>query len=465
MANAEIDTTSLRSLANEITGEVLLPTDPGYDAARTIWNGRFDPHPAAVVQCRNADDVAAALRMARTQRLPLSVRGGGHSYAGHAVHDGALTIDLSHMRGVEIDAGRKRANVGPGVTWGEFDAAAQEHGLATPGATVSTVGVAGYTLGGGSGYLSRKFGLGIDNLLSAEIVVADGRSLRVSESENADLFWAIRGGGGNFGVVTSFEFRLHEVGPEVVVGQAFYPIDRVREILRLYRELTADAPDDLVLYAFILRVPPVEPFPEEFHGEPTVALVGCYAGDPMAGEAAFRPLQDAGRSILAAVQRIPYVQAQKSFDAGMPKGLRWYSMAHYLAELSDKAIDTFARHAESLRGPFSMLYFGREDGAISRIGARATAFPHRDGAHGLHIFPGWVDPADDSEMRDWARAVHGDMAQFATGGAYLNLLPGDDPDATPAAAWGSNAEQLARLKAKWDPENVFHINHNVEPAG
>lgn len=465
MTNAALDSARLRDLAREIAGEVLLPSDPGYDAARAVWNGRFDPRPAAVVQCLNAGDVATTIGVARAQDLPISVRGGGHSYAGHGVHDGAVTIDLSRMRRVEIDAERKRAIVGPGATWGEFDAAAQEHGLATPGATVSTVGVAGCTLGGGSGYLSRKFGLGIDNLIGVEIVVADGRTLRANESENADLFWSIRGGSGNFGVVTSFEFRLHEVGPEVVVAQAFYPIDRAREVLRLYRELTVDAPDDIVLYAFVIRVPPVAPFPAEYHGKPTIALIGCHVGDLQAGEAAFRPLQEDERTFLAAVQRTSYVGAQTSFDAGMPKGLRWYSMTHNVPELSDDAIDTVARHGEALRGPFSMLYFGRDDGAISRIDPRATAFPHRDGAYGLHIFPGWVDPAEDGEMREWARAVHRDMAPYATGGAFVNLLPGDEPDLTAARAWGVNREQLARLKAKWDPENVFRINHNVWPAG
>jgi FAD/FMN-containing dehydrogenase len=465
MTNPELSVTNLRNLASRIAGDVLLPSDEGYDEARAVWNGRFDPHPAAVVRCLTPGDVAGAIRFARSQNLPLSVRGGGHSYAGHGVHDGALTIDLSLMNGIEIDAGGKRAVVGPGATWGAFDAAAQEHGLATPGGTVSTVGVAGFTLGGGSGYLSRKFGMGLDNLLSAEVVVADGRVVRASESENADLFWAIRGGSGNFGVVTSFEFRLHEVGPEVVVGQAYHPIDRAREVLRFYRELTADAPAELMLYAFVLRVPPVEPFPAEFHGQPTIALVGCYAGDLEAGEAAFRPVEQHGQPILAAVQRVPYVQAQQAFDAGMPKGLRWYSMTHYIPELSDEAIETFAERAESLRGPFTLLYFGREDGAVARVDPSATAFPHRDGAYGLHIFPGWTDPAEDGEMRAWAREVHAAMAPYANGGAYVNLLPGDDPESAPAAAWCANLERLARVKAKWDPENLFRINHNVSPAG
>lgn len=460
--NKTFDSTTLHPLRDRLEGEVLLPDDPGYDEARAVWNGRFDPHPLAMARCRSTADVVAAVEFARDNGLPLSVRGGGHSYAGHAVADDALALDLSAMATVEVDAERRRATVGAGAKWADLDGAAQASGLATTGGTVSSVGVAGYTLGGGTGYLARKYGLGLDNLVAAEVVLADGRVVEASEDENEDLFWGLRGGSGNFGIVTSFDFRLHPLGPEVVSAQAFHPFDDARDALHFYREFMAEAPDEVTAYAFVLRVPPVEPFPEHHHGKVAIAFVACHCGALEEGEAALRPLKEFGDPILTMLQRVPYTTVQQGFDAGSPPGLRWYSRAHYLEELPDDAIDTMLQHAESLPGAFSMAYLEPMGGAIGRVDPSATAFPHRNARYGIHIFPGWTDPARDEEMKLWAREFHDAMAPYATGGVYVNLLGGDEENGV-AAAYGGNYERLTRLKAKWDPENVFRSNHNIRP--
>lgn len=441
---------------------VIRPGDDGFDVARRIWNGRFDERPAVIVRCRNAEDVRGAVQLGRTEGLELSVRSGGHDYAGNSVREGTLVIDLSQMQGLEIDTERRVAVTQPGVRWAAFDRESQAVGLVTPGGTVSTVGVAGFTLGGGSGYLSRKLGMGADNLVAADVVTADGRLVRASEEANADLLWGLRGGSGNFGVVTSLELRLHPLGPEVLAGQIVYPYDRAREVLRGYRDFMMNAPDELQCYAFVVRVPPVDPFPESVRGRPAIFLVLCYGGPPVEGEEIARPLSELGEPLLAAVGPQPYVVAQQAFDAGMGPGNRWYSKAHYFRSLPDVAIDAFIEHAERLPGDFTVVYLGREGGAIGRVAPSATAFPHRDAAFSLHIFPGWVDPARDEEIMSWARTFHQATARWATGGVYVNLIDRDEADAA-RTAYGRNRERLAELKAEWDPENVFHMNHNVAP--
>ena len=457
-----LEPTTIQPLRDHMQGEVLLLGEAGYDEARSVWNQRFDPRPLAVVRCRSTGDVVAAVNFAREQRLPLSVKSGGHSYAGYAVGDGALAIDLSRMDSVEIDAARKRAVVGPGATWADFDGAAQAHGLATTGCTASIVGVAGYTLGGGTGYLARMHGLSLDNLLSAQVVTAAGRVLRASEDENPELFWALRGGSGNFGVVTSFEFRLHAVGPEVVSAQAFHPFENAREVLHFYREFMRTAPDEVTVYALAMRVPPAEPFPEDQQGKVALAFLASHCGDPNEGDAALAPLTDFGNPFLAGIQRVPYKALQQGFDAGMAKGPRWYTRAHMLAEISDGAIETFARHAAALPGPFTVAYFEPLGGAIGRVQSSATAFPHRDAAYEMHIFPGWTDRAEGEDLMRWARQFHEAMAPHTTGGVYVNLLDRDEEARFPNA-YGANYDRLAQLKAKWDPENLFRINHNIPP--
>lgn len=443
--------------------DVLRPDEDGFDEARRIWNGRFDERPAVIVRCHDADDVRGAVQLARASSTPISVRSGGHDYAGNSAREGSVLIDLSGMNRLHIDAERRVATAQPGVRWAGLDGAAQAFGLATPGGTVSSVGVPGFTLGGGSGYLSRKFGMGVDNLLAAEVVTADGRIVRASEENDSDLLWGLRGGGGNFGVVTSLELRLHQVGPEVLAGQIVYPYETAPEVLRRYRDFMMQAPDELQCYAFIVRVPPIEAFPARSHGRPAVFLVLCYAGTPARGREVVQPLAElGGEPLLVAVEPRPYTVAQQAFDVAMGYGNRWYSKAHYFRSLPDAAIDAVVTHAERLPGEFTVAYLGREGGAIGRVDPAATAFPHRDAAFSLHVFPGWTAPADDDEIIAWARAFHEATAPFATGGVYANLLDRDDRDAA-QKAYGANLDRLSRLKAKWDPKNLFHMNHNVVP--
>ena len=463
MTRSGIEAGVLAALRTGMRGEVLTSVDPGYDDAREIWNGRFDRHPAAIARCTSVADVVAAVDIAREHGLVIAVRSGGHDYAGNAVCDGGLVIDLSLMNGVEVDAPGKRVRLGPGARWGEVDRATQTFGLATTGGTVSTVGVTGFTLGGGTGHLVRKHGLALDNLISAEIVTADGAILRASDDENRDLFWALRGGSGNFGIVTSLDLRLHEVGPEVLAGQLIYPFTGAREALRVYRELMAGAPDELQCYAFFLRLPPLDFIPAEFHGKVVLDLVAAWAGDLAAGEKVLAPLRSFGTPIIDGINRQNYVDLQQSFDAGMPPGNRWYSKAHYLTTLSDEVIDTILRHVENLPGPFTMAYLEAEGGAIARVDPEATAFPHRSAPFALHIFPGWTDEAEDIAMMAWAGRFYADTRAHSTGGVYVNLLGGDEPDAG-RIAYGPNYARLAELKRRYDPENLFRLNHNVDPA-
>ena len=453
----------LQSLQAQVRGDVVVPGDAGYDEARAPWNGRFDRHPAIIVRCNDAGDVAAAVDFARTQGLALGVKGGGHDFAGNSVCEGGLAIDLSRMNSVQVDPVARIARVGAGATWGDVDRATQAFGLATPGATVSTVGVAGFTLGGGVGHLGRKHGLACDNVVAAQVVTADGRLVRAGEGENPELFWAIRGGGGNFGVVTAFEFRLHEAGPEVLAGQIVYRFEDAAAVLRHYRDFMASAPDEIQCWAFLLRLPPLPVFPEELHGQPALDLVVCHAGAVADAWHDVLPLRQFGRPILDAVEPQSYVALQQAFDPGMPKGQRWYSRAHYLRVLPDAAIATLLEHAERLPGPFTTAYLGAEGGAGGRIDRAATAFPHRDAAFSLHVFPGWTDPGDDADIMRWAREVHRAMAPHATGGIYVNMLAEDEADRV-GAAYGANYERLARLKRLWDPQNLFRGNHNIRPA-
>jgi FAD/FMN-containing dehydrogenase len=458
-----LDDTILDALRDALRGPVRAPGDDGYDAARTIWNARLSSRPAAVAQCTGTADVRAAVDIARENGLPLSVKGGGHSYAGQSAAEGALMVDLSSMTGVRVDPDAKTAQVQAGATWGDFDHEAQAFGLATTGATVSTVGVAGCTLGGGTGHLARKCGLSLDNLISADVVTADGSFVHASEEENPDLFWGLRGGGGNLGVVTSFEFRLHEVGPEVLTGQILHPMADAAEGLRFYRDFMADAPDALQAYAFFVHVPPIPAVPEHYHGETALDFVVTYAGDQETGEEVFRPLRAFGDPILDAVRPQPYTALQQTFDEGVPKGQRCYSKAHYLDALPDAALDTVVEHVDPLPGPFSMVYFEPMGGAIGRVDPTATAFPHREAAYGFHVLTGWSDADQDAEIMDWTRDFHSAMAPYASGGVYVNLL-GADEEARVPSAYGHNHDRLARLKNKYDPENLFRINHNVAPV-
>lgn len=458
------DPEEFASLRREIRGSVLGSDDDGYDAARALWNARFDRRPAVVVRCANADDVTRAVRFARAEGLAVSVKGGGHSYAGNTVGEDSVLVDLGGMREVEVDASARVARVQAGARWRDVDAATQSHGLATTGGTVSTVGVAGFTLGGGSGWLTRKHGLAVDNVLGATVVTAAGEVVRASEHENADLFWGIRGGSGNLGVVTELEYALHEVGPEVVAGQVVYPVERAPELLRLYRDVFEDAPDELMCYPFLLRVPPLEVFPEETHGTLALDYVVAWMGDPADAEPHLSRFHEPGDAILDAVGPQPYVELQQAFDAGMGPGNRWYSRAHELDTLTDAAIDTLVENLDPFPGEFTTVYLGALGGAAGRVAVDDVAYPHRSSRHALHVFPGWTDAAQDAEIMAWADTLHEAMRPHANGGVYVNLLADDENGRVPDA-YGANFARLRELKRKWDPDNLLRHNHNIPPLG
>ena len=465
MSTTDATTTStLDELATALRGPLLRPDDDGYDDARTLWNGMVDRRPAAIARCQSTADVMACVRFARTSGLPLSVKGGGHQLAGNALCDDGLVVDLAPMNGVRVDPDTRTARVEPGATLGQFDREAQTFGLATPAGVHSGTGVAGLTLGGGIGWLARSFGLTSDNLLAADVVTADGELVYASEDEHPELFWALRGGGGNFGIVTSFEFRLHPVGPEVLTAQVFHRIEDAASVLRAYRDVMAEAPDELACYPMIIHVPPVDPFPAELQGAPALALVGCYSGEVADGEAAVAPLAAIGEPFAEVVAPMPYTAFQSSFDAGTPDGARYYGKAHLLPELSDAAIDTLLDHVEDLPGDFSMIFLESLGGAIARMPADATAWSHRDAAYGFAVQAGWTDPAQDAQHIDWVRRVHEAMAPHATGGAYVNYLDGDDADRVDAA-YGEHYRRLSQIKQRWDPDNLFRANHNITPRG
>jgi FAD/FMN-containing dehydrogenase len=450
-----------RTLADQIQGQVVEPADHDFDEARSVSNGRFDRRPDIIVRCRDAYDVRSAVSFARREGLTLSVKGAGHSYAGNTVGDAGLLIDLSLMKAIRVDVESRSAIVEPGVTCGELDHAAWACGLATPGPTVSSVGVAGAALGGGSGYLSRKYGLMLDNLVSVDVVTADGRLLRSSEDEHPDLFWALRGAGANFGIVTSLQFRLHEIGPAVLAGQILYPLDTAETHLRFFRDFIAVAPDEFQCYPFLIRIPPVEPFPELFHGHVALDFVVFHIDSE--GADFVRPLRELGEPILDLVEPTSYPAVQQSFDAALPKGQRYYSKAHYLAELSDASIDTITSHASGMQGEFTAAYLEPLGGAIGTVDTSATSFGERDAGYSFHILAGWMDPAADDSVIAWARTFHDAMARNATGGVYVNLLGDDEEDRVPAA-YGENYPRLVELKTQWDPGNLFRSNHNIMPS-
>ena len=448
-------------LSELLDGEVLGPGDPGYDEARALWNVRFDRKPDLIARCASPTDVAAAIAHARMEGLRLSVKGGGHSYAANSVADDGLLIDLSPIKTIDVDQTSKSATVGGGVTCAELDAATQAYGLAAPTPTVSSIGVAGAALGGGSGYLSRAFGLTADNVTSFDVVTADGRQLTASTDETTDLFWALRGGGGNFGVVTAMTVDLHEVGPNVLSGQVIYPFDDAGNLLRFFREFMADAPDELQCYPFMFRVPPIDLFPEETHGTPVLDFVICHQdADAMD---VVQPLRELGEPILDFVAPAPYVEVQQAFDANLPKGHRYYSKAHLLDAISDGAIDVVVDFVPRMEGAFTAAYFDPLGGAVSRVDVSATPYAGREAAYGFHCLSGWIEPSEDESVIEWASSFHEAMVPHATGGVYVNLIADDEGHRVPNA-YGPNYERLTQLKNEWDPENLFRANYNVPPA-
>ena len=451
-------------LSDSISGEVLHPGDAGYDDARRVWNARFDRRPAVVVRPADAGDVVAAVNAAREAGLAFAVKGGGHAYAGNTVADGGLLLDMGSMRRVEVDLRAGVVRVEAGATWAEVDRATTPHGLATPGGTVSSVGVAGFVLGGGGGWLTRSYGMAVDNLVGARMVTAAGEVVTANEGENPELLWGLRGGGGNFGVVTEFALRLHPVPDSLLAGQILYPLERAGALLRLYRDVFRDAPDALSCYPFFIRIPPLPVFPEAMHGQVVLDLVVFWNGTPEEGEAWVRPFRAQEGVLMDTVAPTAYADLQTAFDAGMAYGNRWYSRWLLLPEVSDELIDALLDGLDPFPGPLTAVYLGALGGAAGRVARDATAYPHRDAADALHIFPGWMDPASDEAVMGWARGLYQRLARFGGEGVYVNMLAEDEESRVPAA-YAENLLRLARLKERWDPDNFFRANHNVPPAG
>jgi FAD/FMN-containing dehydrogenase len=455
---------ALDALRGGLRGGLSLPGEAGYDEARTIWNAMIDKRPAAVVRAVGASDVVQTVRLAAQHGLLLSVRGGGHNIAGNAVCDGGLMLDLSRMGSVRVDPRARTARVEPGARLGDLDRETQAFGLATPPGINSTTGVAGLTLGGGFGWLSRTHGLTVDNLLSADVVTAAGNLVRASETDHPDLFWAIRGGGGNFGVVTSFEFRLHPVGPQVIAGLIVHPFSSAREVLGEYRALVAKAPDELCCWAVMRKAPPLPFLPPAVHGTEVLVLALCHAGDLAAGAAAAAPFRAIGTPIADVVGPTPFAGWQTAFDPLLTAGERNYWKSHDFVEISDGLIDVLLDAVRRLPSPQCEVFIGHLGGAINRVPVEATAYPHRSVEFVMNVHTRWSQPSEDARCVGWARGLYDAAAPFSTGGVYVNFMPDDEAQRVRAGAYGPNYDRLARIKATYDPKNLFRMNQNVPPA-
>ena len=466
-SDSSLDEAVVERFGSGLRGELLRSGDAVYDEARSLWNGVIDRHPALIVRCAAVEDVVACVNFARENDLLVAVRGGGHNVAGTASAEGGLVIDLSDMKSIEVDPERRTVRAAAGATIGELDEETQKHGLATPMGVVSQTGIAGLTLNGGMGHLRRKHGLSSDNLISVELVTADGRSLTASEQENADLFWAIRGGGGNFGVVTSFEYRLYPVGPEVMCVFVFYPGDRAIEVLRSAEEYAAHAPDEVSALGVLGRVPRVEDFPEEWHGEQFVAFLAVYAGPGEDGAEALRPLRELGDPIADFSGPMPYVEVQKLLDEDYPDGWRYYWKSLNVDELGEGVIEALIEHAEAAPSDHSTIDIWFQGGAMGRVGAGESAFGDRSVPILLGIEANWEpEPQEDEANIAWARACYSDLRRFSGGGMYLNF-PGflEEGQGLMRDAYGENYERLVALKNQYDPANLFRLNQNIEPTG
>ncbi len=457
----EIDAEELASLQTTLGGELLFPESKGYDEARSLWNAMIDRKPAVIAQCAGASDVMQAVRFAADHGLLLAIRGAGHNIAGKGSCDGGFLVDLSKMRSVWVDRSARTARVEPGATLGDLDRETQAHGLATPVGINSTTGIAGLTLGGGFGWLSRKYGLTVDNLRSADVVTANGELVTASKDENPDLFWAIRGGGGNFGVVTSFEFDLHEVGPEVLAGLIVHPYTDAPKAIRHYREFARDLPRDLNVWLVMRKAPPLPFLPEEAHGTEVVIFAICHAGDIEEGKRAIEPLRKYGNPIAEHIGPQPFAAWQTAFDPLLTPGARNYWKSHNFTELDDGLIDTAIDYLGRLPSDQTEIFFGRLGGAVNEIPADATAYPHRDAEYVMNVHARWNGTSDDSTCIEWSREYFDETAPYATGGVYVNFVPeGEEPL---DSAYGPNYERLVSIKRKYDPNNLFRLNQNIAP--
>lgn len=452
-------------LQSQLRGELIRSGDESYDEARKVWNSMIDKKPALISRCASVDDIVASVNFARENEILLAVRGGGHNVAGTAVVDGGLVVDLSAMKGVHVDPERRTVRAEGGVTIGELDEETQKFGLATPMGVVSETGIAGLTLGGGLGWLRRKYGLSSDNLVSVDIVTADGRYLTTSETENPDLFWGIRGGGGNFGVVTSFEYRLYPVGPEVMFCFVLYPGDRAKEVLRFCEEYVAQAPDEVSPLGVLGRVPHAEIFPKEWHGKPYAAILAMYSGSVEEGERVLKPLRELGDPIADLSEPMPYTDAQKLRDEDYPEGGRYYWKSVNVNGLGDEEIERLMAHAETAPSDHSTIDVWYQGGAMNRLGAEETAFGDRSAPYLLGIEGNWEEPHEDEPNVAWVRECVADMRRFSNGGMYLNF-PGflEEGQEMMRDAYGENYERLVALKNEHDPTNFFRMNQNIKPT-
>lgn len=456
-------TQNLGKFKSEIKGSVVLPGDADYDEVRKIWNAMIDRRPAVIVRCADSNDVQHAIGFAREQGLELSIRGAGHNIAGNALVEGGLVIDLSTLKAVRVEADKKRAHVDPGATLHDFDEAVQKHGLATPVGINSTTGIAGLTVGGGFGWLTRKYGLTVDNLVAADVVTADGTKRVANSKENADLFWAIRGGGGNFGVVTRFEFQLHPVGPEILAGLMVFPFEQAKQVLQKYRQFADSAPEELTVWVVIRKAPPLPFLPESVHGKEVVVLAIFYGGDVATGQKLIEPMRGFGNLVGEHVGPQPYVQWQQAFDPLLTPGARNYWKSHYFTEFSDQALDTLISYGSKLPSPHCEIFIGVLSGAANRVAPDAMAYPHRQVKYVMNVHGRWEQPSEDQKGIGWSRDVFNALTPFASAGVYVNFMT-DDEVGRVQQAYGSNFDRLAQIKKKYDPNNVFHLNQNIKPA-
>ncbi|ABE43454.1 FAD-binding oxidoreductase [Polaromonas sp. JS666] len=459
----KLQATRIEALKGNFKGQVILPDDDLYESARKVWNATIDKHPALIARCATTSDVVGAVNFAKDNGLVLAVRGGGHNIAGSALCDDGIIIDLSQMKAAHVDAGSLRGTIEGGATLADFDAATQAHGLALPLGINSTTGVAGLTLGGGFGWLSRKYGMTIDNLESAEVVTAAGEVVRASATEHPDLFWALRGGSGNFGVVTRFEFRLHPVGPNVLSGLIVYPLSEAKAVLQQYREFMAKAPDELSVWVVLRQAPPLPFLSEKVHGKEIIALALLYAGDPKQGESLIEPLRKFGTPLGEHVGVQPYTAWQQAFDPLLTPGARNYWKSHNFSVLDDGLFEAVIEYIKKLPSPQCEIFFGAIGGATMRPAPDSSAYAHRDARFVMNVHGRWTDPADDERCIGWARDYFKASAPFASGGVYVNFLTADEGDRV-KAAYGQNYDRLAQIKRKYDPTNLFSTNQNIKPA-
>jgi FAD/FMN-containing dehydrogenase len=457
-----LETLQKKLSAEKIKGKVIFPGNSDYEEVRKIWNGMIDKKPAAFVQVTSNDDVVSAIKIARENNLEISIRGAGHNIGGSSLTNGGIVIDFSQMKKVSIDEGNLLARVEPGATLGDFDSAVQKYGLATPTGINSTTGIAGLTLGGGFGWLTRKYGMTVDNLNSVDLVTLEGKKIKANNNENADLFWAIRGGGGNFGVITNFEFNLHKLGKEVIAGLVVYPFEHSKEILKSYMEFTKSAPEELTVWMLIRHAPPLPFLPKEVHGKKVVVLATMYSGNSPEGEKLTKKLTEFGKPYGVHIGAMPYVQWQQAFDPLLAPGARNYWKSHNFEQLTPNLLDVVISFGDILPGPQSEIFIAHIAGAPNKVPAEKMAYCARETRYILNVHARWDNPKEDNQFINWSRELFKATKPFASKGAYVNFMTEEEGNRV-SDAYGNNYKRLVEIKRKYDPENLLHLNQNIKP--